>query len=185
MLKHRPPKPYKLLKFFVSFVTTVKSRNSATIWKKLRWKSRTFTHFKCITEIIKKFKSLYGFGGRCLNVREVCMDFEPCFKVHNLVSVYPKGMKLGQMTNLNVIFHVVVFICLSIGYNLKLAPVPCWISEWPIDYRAGTRALAQHCCMKNVAWKIGPFWTNQHGWANVHMLLPTMLRSFFRGLIAS
>ena len=30
------------------------------------------------------------FGGRCLNVREVCMDFEPCFKVHNLVSVYPK-----------------------------------------------------------------------------------------------
>ena len=38
------------------------------------------------------------------------MDFEPCFKVHNLVSVYPKGMKLGQMTNLNVIFHVVVSI---------------------------------------------------------------------------
>ena len=31
MLKHRPPKPYKLLKFFVSFVTTVKSRHSATI----------------------------------------------------------------------------------------------------------------------------------------------------------
>ena len=30
-LKHRPPKPYKLLKFFVSFVTTVKSRHSATI----------------------------------------------------------------------------------------------------------------------------------------------------------
>ena len=31
MLKHRPPKPYKLLNFFVSFVTTVKSRHSATI----------------------------------------------------------------------------------------------------------------------------------------------------------
>ena len=38
------------------------------------------------------------------------MDFEPCFKVHNLVSGYPKGMKLGQMTNLNVIFHVVVSV---------------------------------------------------------------------------
>ena len=38
------------------------------------------------------------------------MDFEPCFKVHNLVSDYPKGMKLGQMTNLNVIFHVVVSV---------------------------------------------------------------------------
>ena len=35
------------------------------------------------------------------------MDFEPCFKVHNLVSVYPKGMKLVQMTNLDVVFHVV------------------------------------------------------------------------------
>ena len=31
MLKHRPPKPYKLLKFFVNFVTTVNSRHSATI----------------------------------------------------------------------------------------------------------------------------------------------------------
>ena len=49
-------------------------------------------------------------GGRCLNIREVCMDFEPCFKVHNLVSVYPKGMKLVQMTNRNVIFYVVVSV---------------------------------------------------------------------------
>ena len=38
------------------------------------------------------------------------MDFQPCFKVHNLVSVYPNGMKLGQMTNLNVIVHVVVSV---------------------------------------------------------------------------
>ena len=38
------------------------------------------------------------------------MDFELCFKVHNLVSVYPKGIKLGQMTNLNVIFHVMVSV---------------------------------------------------------------------------
>ena len=66
--------------------------------------------FKSITEIIKKFKSLYGFGGRCLNAREVCMDFEPCFKVHNLVSVYPKGMKPVQMTNLDVVFHVAVSV---------------------------------------------------------------------------
>ena len=50
---------------------------------------------------MKNFKSLYGFGGRCLKIRDVCMDFEPNFKVHNLVSVYPKSIKLGQMTNLN------------------------------------------------------------------------------------
>ena len=63
-------------------------------------------------------------GGRSLSIREVCMDFEPYFKVHNLVSFYPKNMKLGQMTNLNVIFDVIVAV--------KLAPVPCWILEWPI-----------------------------------------------------
>ena len=50
-------------------------------------------------------------GGRWLNIRDVCMDFEPCFKVHNLVSVYPKSIKLGQLTTLNVTFHVVVSVC--------------------------------------------------------------------------
>ena len=38
------------------------------------------------------------------------MDFEPYFKVHNLVSVHPKSIILGQMTNLNMIFHVVVSV---------------------------------------------------------------------------
>ena len=61
-----------------------------------------------ITEIIKNLKSLYGFGGRCLKIRDVCMDFEPYFKVHNLVSAHPKSIILGQMTNLNMLFYVVV-----------------------------------------------------------------------------
>ena len=56
------------------------------------------------------FKSLHGFGGRCLDIRDVCMDFEPCFKVYTLVSVHPKSIKLGQMTTLSVIFHVVVSV---------------------------------------------------------------------------
>ena len=46
-------------------------------------------------------------GGRCFNIRDVCMDFEPCFKVYNLVSIRPKSMKLGQMINLNAIFHTI------------------------------------------------------------------------------
>ena len=54
---------------------------------------------------MKNFKSLYGFGGRCLKIRDVCMDFEPCFKVHNLVSVHPKSIILGQMIDLDMIFH--------------------------------------------------------------------------------
>ena len=57
---------------------------------------------------MKNFKSLYGFGGRCLKIRDVCMDFEAYFKVHNLVSVHPKNIKLSQMTNVNKILHVVV-----------------------------------------------------------------------------
>ncbi len=36
------------------------------------------------------------------------MDLEPCFKVHNFVSVHPESIKLGQMTNLIMIFHLVV-----------------------------------------------------------------------------
>ena len=50
---------------------------------------------------------------RNYKIRDVCMDFEPYFKVHNLVSVHPKRIILGQMTdlcNLNMIFHVVVSV---------------------------------------------------------------------------
>ena len=49
--------------------------------------------FTVVTKLIKNFKSL------SLNIRDVCMDFEPCFKVHHLVSVRPKSIKLGQMTS--------------------------------------------------------------------------------------
>ena len=38
------------------------------------------------------------------------MDFEPYFKVHDLVSVHPKRIVLGQMANLNVIFYVMVSV---------------------------------------------------------------------------
>ena len=38
--------------------------------------------FTVVTKRIKNFKSLYGFGGRFLKIRDVCMDFEPYFKVH-------------------------------------------------------------------------------------------------------
>ena len=71
-------------------------------------KSQDFT---VVTKLINSFKSLYGFGGRFLEIRDFCMDFEPYFKAHNLVSVYPKrSIILGQMTNLNMIFHVVVSV---------------------------------------------------------------------------
>ena len=69
-----------------------------------------FAILKSVTEIMKNFKSLYGFGGRCLKIRDVCMGFEPYFKVHTLVSAHPKSIILGQMINLDMIFHVVVSV---------------------------------------------------------------------------
>ena len=65
-------------------------------------------HFKDYHGNHKYFKGLYGFGGRCLKIRDVCMDFEPYFKVHNLVNVQPKNIKLGQMTNLDRTIYVMV-----------------------------------------------------------------------------
>ena len=125
ILRQRPPKPYKLLKFFISFVTTVKSCHAPTIWKKLRWKSLCLAILKSITEIMKNFKCLCGFGGHCL--RDVCMDFEPCFKVHNLVSVHPKSIILGQMINPDMIFHVVVSVYRLVKiWNSPQFPVGFW-----------------------------------------------------------
>ena len=57
------------------------------------------------------------------------MDFEPYFKAHNLVSVYPKSIILGQMINLDMIFHVVVSV-----YRL----VKIWNSpQFPVELRNG------------------------------------------------
>ena len=126
ILRQHSPKPYKLLKFLISFVTAVKSRHAPTIRKKLRWKSLCLPILKSITEIMKNFKRLYGFGGRCLNIRDVCMDFEPYFKVHNLVSVHPNSIILSQMINLGMIFHVVVSV-----YRL----VKIWNSpQFPVEF---------------------------------------------------
>ena len=59
---------------------------------------------------MKNVKRLYGFGGCRLKIRDVCVDFELYFKVYNLVSVHPKSIILGQMINLDMIFHVIVSI---------------------------------------------------------------------------
>ena len=75
--------------------------------KEAELKIDMFAHFTDYHRNHKNFQSLYGFGGRCLNIRDVCMHFEAYFKVHSLVSVHPRSIKLGQMTNLNMIFHVV------------------------------------------------------------------------------
>ena len=48
--------------------------------------------------------------GDAVSKLDVGMDFESYFKVPNLVSVHPKSIMLGQMINLDMIFHVVVSV---------------------------------------------------------------------------
>ena len=67
-----------------------------------------FAHFKEHHGNHKTFESLYGFEERCGKIRDVSMDYEAYLKVHSLVSVHLKSIILGEMTNLNVIFHVMV-----------------------------------------------------------------------------
>ena len=63
------------------------------------------------------------WGGRHLKLRDICMDLEPCFKVHNLVVIQLKNTKLDQMTNFNVVFYMVVSIYkLDQIYNYPLSP---------------------------------------------------------------
>ena len=110
ILRQRPPKSYKLLKYFMISVILFKMSKHIDFHLIFFQIEGAWQDFTVVTKLIKNFKSLYGFGGRFLKIRDVCMDFEPYFKVDNLVSVHPKSIVLGQMTNLNMIFHVVMSV---------------------------------------------------------------------------
>ena len=99
LIKH-PPKPYKRY-FFYQFSDNCKIPSCTYNLKEAAMKIAMFAHFKEYHGNHKNLKSLYGFGGRCIKIKDACMDFEPCFKVYNLVSVHTKSTILGQMTNPN------------------------------------------------------------------------------------
>ena len=82
------------------------------------------------------------WGGRHLKIRDVCMDLEPCFKVHNLVVVQLKNTKLGLMTNLKVIFHVVVLFYKLDQICNSPQSVPCSNLKWPIVYKEAGKCPA-------------------------------------------
>ena len=130
--------------------------------KEAEMKITTFAYFKEYPEIMKNFKSLYGFGGRCLNIWDVCMDFEPYFKVHNFVSVQPKSIILGQMINFDMIFHVVVSV-----YPL----VKIWNSpQFPVEFQNG---LFNHSTIQLF----------NHSF--IHSFIHSIFQSFIRSIIHS
>lgn len=50
---------------------------------------------------------IYSLGEHCIKIRDVTsIDFESCFTFDNLVSAQPEIIKLSQMTNFNVTFHL-------------------------------------------------------------------------------
>ena len=62
------------------------------------------------------------------------MDLEPSFKVHNLVVIQLNNTKLGQMTNLDMIFYMVVSI-------YKLDQI-CNSSQSPAQFQSGQLTVA-------------------------------------------
>ena len=114
ILRQHPPKPYKLLKFFMISVILFKMGKHSDFHLSFFQTVGAWRDFTVVTKLMKNYKSLYGFGRCCVKIRDICMDFEPYFKVHNLVLVsglvHPKSIILGQMINLDMIFHVVVSV---------------------------------------------------------------------------
>ena len=93
--------------------------------------------------------------GRCLNIiiRHVCMDCEPCFKVHNLVSVRPKSIKLDQITSLNVIFHVVVSVYRFVKiWNSPQFPAQFRNGLWGPGYESFVQDHVIHWYARNARW---------------------------------
>lgn len=72
--------------------------------------------FTVVTKLIRKCKSLYGFGRRSVSTLEALYGYwhQPCSKVF----VYPKCIKLSQLlTTLNAIFHVIVSVYRLINFE--------------------------------------------------------------------
>ena len=96
ILRRRPPKPYKFSKKLLFFV--ICKILSYSYYLRETELNITFFIVKSITEISKILR-VYGFGGCRLKIRDVCMDLEPCSRVHNLVVIKQNFTKLGQMTS--------------------------------------------------------------------------------------
>ena len=103
ILRQRPPKPYKLFNFFMISLILFKMGEQSDFHHSFFQIVGAWRDFTVVTKMMKNLKSFYGFGGRCVKIRDVCMDFEPYLKVHNLISVHLKSIILGQITNLNMI----------------------------------------------------------------------------------
>ena len=117
ILRQRPPKSYKLLQI---------------LW--FPWyclfSSQLFSNSRCMARFYGCHKVDYLVLGDAVSKLETFVwILNWYFKVHNLVSIHPKSIIFGQMTNVNMIFHVMVS-----DYRL----VKIWNSpQFPAEFRNG------------------------------------------------
>ena len=122
ILTQRPPKSYKLLKYFMISVILFKMSKHSDCHLIFFQIEGAWQDFTVVTKLIKNIKSLYGFGGRCLKIGDVCLDFEPYFITWSLFT-----LKASYLVKWPISTWSFTWWCQFID-----APVPCWISEWSI-----------------------------------------------------
>ena len=136
ILRQRPPKPHKLLKLFISFSTTVKFRHAPTTWKQLRWKSLCLPILKSITEIIKILR-VYMILGDAVSQLQTFVWILNHISRSITWSLYT--LKASYLVKWPISTGFFMWWCQFIDLlKLKLAPVPCSISEWPIRFSKST-----------------------------------------------
>ena len=94
-------------------------------------------------------------------------------------------MKLSQVPHLNVIFNV-VSLSIAIGYNMRLAPVPCWICRATFktigrDKRYGFRDLERTRKGTRKKWRDG----SRINVLRPHLLLDSEKSRFFNRRVPS
>ena len=82
-------------------------RGSTYYLKEAEMKIALFAHFKEYQRNHKNFKSLYDFGGAVSKLEAFVWILN---HISRSISYHPNSVILGQMTNLNTIFHVVVSV---------------------------------------------------------------------------
>ena len=82
------------IKILYQFCDNCKILSCTFHLKEDEMKIAMFAHFKEYHGNQNILRVYMVVGGRCLKIKDVCMDFEPYFKVHNLVSFILKASYL-------------------------------------------------------------------------------------------
>ena len=114
---------------FYDFSDTLKNGQTCMIFITASFKMRD--EWLGFTIFIKRI-TVYGFGGHCLNIRDVCMvlNHVPRSIAWSLFTL--KASNVVKWLSHSQLDLSCGGVRLSIGWNWKFTPLPCTILEWPI-----------------------------------------------------